>query len=107
MPSASLRASTITFATFTLLGGVPAVPQSLRPIAATNVTGSEGRRLPGNSPTTIALRRTVASVIEEKRRFAERWPGRTYRYRPGARDVVPCKLSGRKRGRQLEIESPR
>jgi hypothetical protein len=33
--------------------------------------------------------RTLASVVAEKRRFAERWPRRTYRYRPET-TMVAC-----------------
>jgi hypothetical protein len=37
--------------------------------------------------------RTVGSVLAEKRRFAERWPQRTYRYRPET-TMVACESDG-------------
>ena len=37
--------------------------------------------------------RSLASVIAEKRRFAERWPDRTYRYRPETTQVF-CAAGG-------------
>jgi hypothetical protein len=37
--------------------------------------------------------RTVDSVLAEKRRFAERWPQRTYRYRPET-TMVTCESTG-------------
>ena len=37
--------------------------------------------------------RDIASVIAEKRRFAKRWPDRTYRYRPGTTQVS-CEAAG-------------
>ena len=37
--------------------------------------------------------RTLASVLAEKRRFTERWPQRTYRYRPET-TMVACESSG-------------
>ena len=37
--------------------------------------------------------RTLASVLAEKRRFAERWPNRDYRYRPGT-TAVGCDAHG-------------
>ncbi len=37
--------------------------------------------------------RTLGSVIAEKRRFTERWPERTYRYRPET-TMVGCETSG-------------
>ena len=36
--------------------------------------------------------RTLDSVLAEKRRFTERWPERTYRYRPGT-TMVACESS--------------
>jgi hypothetical protein len=33
-------------------------------------------------------RRTIASLVAEKRRFAERWPNRTYRHRPETTQVA-------------------
>lgn len=38
-------------------------------------------------------RRTIASVVAEKRRFAERWPNRTYRHRPETTQVA-CEDGG-------------
>jgi hypothetical protein len=38
-------------------------------------------------------RRTLSSVLAEKHRFAERWPVRTYRYRPQTTQVA-CEASG-------------
>jgi len=37
--------------------------------------------------------RTLRSVLAEKRRFTERWPQRSYRYRPGA-TMVACESDG-------------
>ena len=37
--------------------------------------------------------RTLASVLAEKRRFTERWPQRTYRYRPES-TMVACESDG-------------
>ena len=37
--------------------------------------------------------RTLGSVLAEKRRFTERWPQRTYRYRPGT-TMVACESDG-------------
>jgi hypothetical protein len=37
--------------------------------------------------------RTLGSVVAEKRRFAERWPQRTYRYRPET-TMVACESVG-------------
>ena len=37
--------------------------------------------------------RTLGSVLSEKRRFAERWPDRTYRYRPETTQVA-CETGG-------------
>jgi hypothetical protein len=37
--------------------------------------------------------RSLASVMAEKRRFAERWPDRTYRYRPETTQVL-CESGG-------------
>jgi len=37
--------------------------------------------------------RTIASVLAEKRRFAERWPQRDYRYRPKT-TMVACESDG-------------
>jgi hypothetical protein len=38
-------------------------------------------------------RRTIASLVAEKRRFAERWPNRTYRHRPETTQVA-CEDGG-------------
>ena len=38
-------------------------------------------------------RRTLGSVLAEKRHFAERWPERTYRYRPETTQIA-CEASG-------------
>jgi hypothetical protein len=38
-------------------------------------------------------RRTLASVVAEKRRFAQRWPDRTYRHRPETTQVQ-CEYDG-------------
>ena len=38
-------------------------------------------------------KRTLGSVLAEKRRFAERWPDRTYRYRPETTQVA-CEARG-------------
>ena len=38
-------------------------------------------------------KRTLDSVVAEKRRFAERWPQRTYRYRPET-TMVACESNG-------------
>jgi hypothetical protein len=37
--------------------------------------------------------RTRGSILEEKRQFAQRWPDRTYRYRPETTQVA-CETSG-------------
>jgi hypothetical protein len=37
--------------------------------------------------------RTLGSVLAEKRRFTERWPERSYRYRPGT-TMVACESDG-------------
>jgi hypothetical protein len=37
--------------------------------------------------------RTLGSVLAEKRRFTERWPERSYRYRPGT-TMVACESEG-------------
>ncbi len=37
--------------------------------------------------------RTLASVLAEKRRFTQRWPERSYRYRPGT-TMVACESDG-------------
>ncbi len=47
----------------------------------------------GSSVTFHGRERTVGSVVAEKRRFAERWPKRTYRYRPGT-TMVACESNG-------------
>jgi|SRR5918998_2897593 hypothetical protein len=43
----------------------------------------------GSTVTFHGRERTVGSVLAEKRRFAERWPQRTYHYRPGT-TMVAC-----------------
>ena len=43
----------------------------------------------GSAVTFHGRERTIGSVLAEKRRFAERWPERTYRYRPET-TMVAC-----------------
>ena len=47
----------------------------------------------GSSVTFHGRQRTFASVLAEKRRFAERWPDRSYRYRPETTRVA-CEAHG-------------
>jgi hypothetical protein len=47
----------------------------------------------GSSVTFHGRERTVGSVVAEKRRFAERWPQRIYRYRPET-TMVACESNG-------------
>jgi hypothetical protein len=47
----------------------------------------------GPSVTFHGKTRTISSVLAEKRRFAERWPDRTYRHRPETAQVT-CELDG-------------
>ena len=47
----------------------------------------------GPSVRFHGLQRSRASVLDEKRRFAARWPARVYRYRPGTMQVA-CEAGG-------------
>jgi hypothetical protein len=47
----------------------------------------------GSTVTFHGRERTLDSVLAEKRRFAERWPQRTYRYRPET-TMVACESDG-------------
>jgi hypothetical protein len=47
----------------------------------------------GSAVTFHGRERTVGSVLAEKRRFAERWPERTYQYRPET-TMVACERDG-------------
>lgn len=47
----------------------------------------------GSSVTFHGRLRSLASVLAEKRRFAERWPDRSYRYRPETTRVA-CEAHG-------------
>jgi hypothetical protein len=47
----------------------------------------------GPTVTFHGRARTLGSVLAEKRRFAERWPDRNYRYRPGTTQVA-CEADG-------------
>jgi len=47
----------------------------------------------GPTVTFHGRERTLASVLAEKRRFTERWPQRTYRYRPET-TMVACESDG-------------
>jgi len=42
----------------------------------------------GSTVTFHGRERTISSVLAEKRRFAERWPRRTYQYRPETTTVA-------------------
>ena len=47
----------------------------------------------GPTVTFHGRERTIGSVLAEKRRFAERWPQRTYQYRPDT-TMVACESDG-------------
>jgi hypothetical protein len=47
----------------------------------------------GSTVTFHGRERTIGSVLAEKRRFAERWPERTYQYRPET-TIVACERDG-------------
>jgi hypothetical protein len=47
----------------------------------------------GQSVVFHGKRRDISSVIAEKRRFAQRWPDRSYHYRPGT-TYVGCESNG-------------
>jgi hypothetical protein len=47
----------------------------------------------GSTITFHGRERTIGSVLAEKRRFAERWPQRTYQYRPDT-TMVACESDG-------------
>jgi hypothetical protein len=47
----------------------------------------------GSTVTFHGRERTIGSVLAEKRRFVERWPQRTYRYRPET-TMVACESDG-------------
>jgi hypothetical protein len=47
----------------------------------------------GSAVTFHGRERTIGSVLAEKRRFAERWPQRTYQYRPET-TMVACESDG-------------
>jgi hypothetical protein len=47
----------------------------------------------GSTVTFHGRERTIGSVLAEKRRFVERWPQRTYQYRPET-TMVACESDG-------------
>lgn len=47
----------------------------------------------GSTVTFHGRERTIGSVLAEKRRFTERWPERTYQYRPET-TMVACEREG-------------
>jgi len=54
---------------------------------------SSAAKFYGSSVVFHGHRRSFASVLAEKRRFAERWPERNYRYRPETTQVA-CETAG-------------
>ena len=54
---------------------------------------SSAAKFYGSSVVFHGQRRSFASVLAEKRRFAERWPERNYRYRPETTQVA-CETAG-------------
>jgi hypothetical protein len=61
--------------------------------APNRVTLAEASSFYGSTLRFHGQQRTLGSVVAEKRRFTERWPERTYRYRPET-TMVGCETSG-------------
>jgi hypothetical protein len=61
--------------------------------APNRVTLASASSFYGSTVNFHGRTRSLSSVIEEKRQFAQRWPDRTYRYRPGT-TYVSCDRSG-------------
>jgi hypothetical protein len=61
--------------------------------APNRVTLASASSFYGSTVRFHGAMRTRGSVLAEKRRFAQRWPGRTYRYRPETTQVA-CEAGG-------------
>src|SRR5688500_18693147 len=61
--------------------------------APNRVTLASASSFYGPTVTFHGITRTISSVLAEKRRFAERWPDRTYRHRPETTQVE-CEADG-------------